>query len=410
MRSWRTSGLALWALAAILVTGCSSTSIPARVTRLATGQVYESERVPHSRLIAIGKTFEAQGKYSRAKRMYRMVLSQKPGHSQAIASLNRLQNMHDGQLPAPNSVTPVAPQIQQPQRMLAKQMPIPPVPKPDAPGTATFTALEPEPAPTRTVSTSKVVASTAKVDPAPAVASKAPVSQPIDAHEEHEWKLPVVTPAITAPSQNTGRVSLGNLGGPEETESGVSTVSASTGPASTGAEDLMELMDDPASHLARLIAELESEDEEVRSMSAFLIGEAGPDAIAAATAMRTRLTTDSSEAIRVVIAEALGKMNASDDASREVLMAGLKSTSTDVRSASAFALRVFKGEADPAIIDGLKLALADSEESVAAMAALSLSDFGPQARSAIQVLEAVRPTGSPELQQAIDSALGRIRK
>ncbi len=204
-------------------------------------------------------------------------------------------------------------------------------------------------------------------------------------------------------------MTLGNLSGSDEIQTQSFTRPALDEPTSTGAEDLMQLMDDPAAHLARLITELRSGNDEVRSMAAFLIGEAGPDAVAATAPMRAGLTSETSEPIRIVIAEALGKMNASDDTSRDVLMAGLKSTSTDVRSASAFALRVFKGQPDPAIVDALKLALVDSEESVAAMAALSLSDFGRQAKSAVQVLEAVRPTGSPELQHAIDSALGRIQ-
>jgi len=398
MRSWRTTGLALWALAAIAASGCSSTSIPARVTRLATGQVYEDERVPHSRLLAIGKTFEAQGKYSRARRMYRMVLSQKPGHRQAIASLNRLQDIREGQLPAPNSLpdSPFAPQVRQPARMLAQQPAASPDSSVSGKRTIALTAPGKNPVPTQTVSRSTATTTT---------------SQPADTHGEHEWKLPVVTPTVPAPSSvDAGRVTLGDLSGSGDIQTQAFITPASDEPTSTGAEDLMQLMDDPAAHLARLISELRSDNAEVRSMAAFLVGEAGPAAVAATAAMRTSLTSETSEPIRIVIAEALGKMNASDDTSRDVLMTGLKSTSTDVRSASAFALRVFKGHADPVIVDALKLALVDSEESVAAMAALSLSDFGRQAKSAIQVLEAVRPTGSPELQQAVDSALGRIRQ
>ena len=80
MRSWRTIGLAVWALCAVAVSGCSSTSLPSRFVRLATGQVGPAQNIPYDRLVTIGQTFEAQGNYDKAERMYNLVLAKQPNN------------------------------------------------------------------------------------------------------------------------------------------------------------------------------------------------------------------------------------------------------------------------------------------------------------------------------------------
>lgn len=386
MKSWRNKGLALWALAALTVTGCSTTSIPARVAKLATGQVYEDGNIPSSRMMAVAQTFEGQGQYTRARQMYSQILRREPGNRYAMVSLQKIRHYADGQAPPPSFNAPrPAPAYQQ--TMIAAAEP----PKPKQALVAASTV------PVRS-------ASRARVD-------LDQIAPPAPQAAEADWSLPVVRTA-----NETGRTQIANISEPApkavaQTDNFVMPVSADGVVAKSSHATFEMMLEDPAKHVGELIADLGDESVEKRANAAFLIGEAGPESAREAIAeLRSRLATESSESIRITFAEALGKLGASDAASKATLLAGLHSPLAEVRTASAFALRVFGQEQDAEALDILRDTLMDKDDSVASMAALSLSDFGDAARVAIPDLEIIRTDASAQLRDAIDSALNRIRK
>ena len=390
MQSWRKKGFALWALAALAATGCSTTSIPARAARLATGQVYEDASIPSSRLVAIGKTFEGQGNYTKARRMYSLVLNREPGNRYAVASLQQIRHMQDGQVPPRSmSIPQAAPMFQQPTMIAYSGSVTPPRPK-----TALVAAST---VPVRSAYRASVDTDVVNIAP------------PAPKISESDWKLPVV---ISSPSVVTGAVRVAGLGPePAVADEFVMPV-AGTADSAPGTQATFEkMLEDPAQHVPALLSDLDAADTEVRANAAFLLGEAGSQAAGGAVAeLRKRLASEGSESVRITFAEALGKLEASNEASRSTLLAGLHSPVVEVRAAAAFALRVFGPQQDAVALDVLRDTLMDKDDSVAAMAALSLSDFGTAAQVAIPDLEIIRNDASARLRDAIDSALNRIRK
>ncbi|MFK7818684.1 MAG: HEAT repeat domain-containing protein, partial [Planctomycetaceae bacterium] len=80
-----------------------------------------------------------------------------------------------------------------------------------------------------------------------------------------------------------------------------------------------------------------------------------------------------------------------------------------LKSQAAFALRVFAGSGDQEVLETLSAALSETNTDVVSMAALSLSDFGPQANGALAALEAAKQGTNQQVREALDAAISRIR-
>lgn len=405
MRSWRSSGLALWAIVAVSLAGCSSTSIPARAVRVATGQVQPVNSVSADRLIAIGRTFERQGNFARAQGLYNLVLSQHPGDSEAAQGLQRIADLQSGHNQIFDGAAPSPAAAPANTMMAAAQQ---------TPHTRTASATQPVASPVRTVAAQAPAVTQAQVT-APA--------EPVAANlaDTGNWQLPrgaeVAAPEVESESVS-GRASFDSTGvetDPIETavDEPAAAVEADNAAGISRATlidpepiDIEACLDNPADHIELLSYCLSDADPDTRSLAAFLLGESGQHETL--NLLRDRLTTEPSPQIRATVAEAIGKLDCSDAGARECLLSGLRSDSVPLRSQSAFALRVFAAAPELETLAALEHALSDAHAEVTAMAALSLSDYGSSARAALPALQAARTGASMQVQDALDAAIARI--
>lgn len=422
MSSWRSIGLAVWALCAVALSGCSSTSLPGRFVRIATGQVGPAQNIPFDRLVTVGQTFEAQGKYTEAQRMYNLVLSKQPNNVHAAQSMRRLAALRssngrvfDGaqqyQQSAPPTQMMAAAQHQTPTIQMVSATSAAPVPQTKRrKSVSTLTAASTVPFRTKARPQSQPASN--EEFAAPIIRQVAnEVRQDQAPLPPEEWTLPRVAPAPSFQHPETGRVRLENTHVAAAPVQAAPATAITAPPAMTAAApiNIESCLDNPALHVGKLQQALTSADPDTRSLAAFLLGEAGQEAASALPVLKLRLTAENDESLRVTIAESVAKLDSSDVQARTVLLSGLRSSNTAIRSQAAFGLRVFAAAADKTpTLEALTSALADSDADVVAMAALSLSDFGTNGKSALPGLEAAKTGASKEVQDALDAAITRI--
>lgn len=414
MSSWRSTGLALWALVTIAMSGCSSTSLPVRMVRVATGQVRPTGTVPYDRLVAIGKTFETQGNYGKAQRMYNMVLSRQPNNVEATQSLRRIAALRkndgkvfDGGQPA----GPATPAMQQQAVMMASASQPHGTPA-RVTQTSTTTSTR---APRRKKSVQALTASSTvpvrspkpNTDSGFSIPTGAGYTKRSAAPPREDWSLPRVAPAPVFGNPEAGRVRMDNAAKAQPFVMPRAAAAGSALPVSS--INIEACLDNPENHINELVAALASPDPDMRSLAAFLLGESGSAARPGFHLLRGRLATETSDSIRVTVAEAICKLDSSDVHAKSMLLNCMSSPDASIRSQSAFAMRVFAGSPDQHTLRALESALADTNTDVAAMAALSLSDFGAKAKPALPALEAAKNGSSQQVRDALDAAIARIR-
>ncbi len=411
MSSWRSFGLTLWALAAVTFTGCSTTSIPARAMRLATGQIKPGANVPFNRLVDIAETFENQGNFTKAQRMYNLVLSKNPNNTQASQGIRRIAGLrkNDGRVFEGTGKPSTSSPMNQPEVMLA-----------GASGRSTgnvSTAIattesvtDPRPKSVGALVASSTIPtrSTNRGMPfRPPTTTPGTTQQPGRAVAPEDWTLPQAAPSPVFANPEAGRVKLDASELAPQPFVMPASLTVQSAPAT--AINIEACLDRPQDHVPTLLAALNAADPEARSLAAFLIGEAGPAGFSGLPSLRSRLAMESSETIRVTVAESICKLDRSDIQARSVLIRSLTSHDAKTRSTAAFALRVFAGYSDQEVIRALVAALSDTNVGVVSMAALSLSDFGSHATAALPALEATKAGARPQMKEAIDAAIRRIK-
>ncbi|MFK7819211.1 MAG: HEAT repeat domain-containing protein, partial [Planctomycetaceae bacterium] len=397
MSSWRSTGFALWAIAAIAVTGCSSTSIPSRALRLATGQAGPGSSVPFDRLVMIGETFEAQGNYAKAQRMFNIVLSKNPNNTQAAQAVRRIaaRQQNNGKVfeGTGNSGSPT--NLGMPETMMASAQ-------------AGYRAASPTPPPVREtvrkpirtlVAASTIPTRSTQVG-APFKAPSRPVVEPVAKPAPEDWALPRIAPSPVFNNPETGRVTMVNHETPQPSAFEMPKLPAGAQPVVPAAINIEACLDNPAGHVPTLISSLTSADPDVRSLAAFLLGEAGVAGRDGLADLQTRLSAESADNIRITVAESVSKLDRTNLQARSVLISTLRSGSPALKSQAAFALRVFAGSGDQEVLETLSAALSETNTDVVSMAALSLSDFGPQANGALAALEAAKQGTNQQVREA----------
>jgi hypothetical protein len=376
--------------------------------RVATGQVGPSGSVPFDRLVSIGKTFEAQGNYDKAQRMYNMVLSRQPNNVDAGQSMRRLVALrqNNGRVfeGTGRPILPAAPAMQRQQSVMMASAPQP---------QSGITQVSNESSTSGGLRVAKpksvqalTAASTVPFRTRPKKQVKQSEPELSVPPKEEEWTLPRVAPSPVFDNPEAGRVSMESMAPVEpfvmpKTRSEPTVVAAPI--------NIEACLDNPENHISELTGALAAADPDVRSLAAFLLGEAGQSARPALNQLRSRLSAETSEPIRVSVAEAISKLDSSDQSARSFMLRALNSRDSSIRSQAAFAMRVFADSADQELVSALELAVADSDQNVAAMAALSLSDFGSKAVSALPTLKNVRSGASQEVKDAVDAAIARIK-
>jgi hypothetical protein len=356
----------------------------------------------------IGETFEAQGNYAKAQRMFNVVLSKNPNHSAAAQGIRRIasRQQNNGRV-FEGTGQPASPTgLGMPDVMMASAQAgyrAAPAPKP--------AVRQSTPKPVRTLVAAATIPTRSNnvgasfKPPVTAVASKSTRAKTAP----EDWSLPNIAPSPVFSNPESGRVKMVNHEAPTQSAfemPKLPTTMAATVPASINIE---ACLDNPADHVPTLISALTAVDPDIRSLAAFLLGEAGAAGRTGLADLQTRLSTESSDGIRVTVAESVSKLDSANQQARSVLLSTMESESPGLRSQAAFALRVFAGAADKQVLQTLVTALSDSNADVVSMAALSLSDFGPQATGALSALEAAKSAASPQLIEALDAAISRIR-
>lgn len=156
-----------------------------------------------------------------------------------------------------------------------------------------------------------------------------------------------------------------------------------------------------------LIKALGDSNPQVRKFAAWTLGLIGADARSARPALWSA-TADNHEAVRACALSALVKIDPSSDRVAEAVLKNLNAPDPDTRAFGAEllgGLRVFT----PAVIAGLRRALADSEEGVRVMAILACGQMGRGARAASpDLIKALNAARGWELRASIIQALGEV--
>ncbi|WP_175517071.1 HEAT repeat domain-containing protein [Planctomicrobium piriforme] len=171
---------------------------------------------------------------------------------------------------------------------------------------------------------------------------------------------------------------------------------------------LREIAGDAWSSVHTLSGFLKHEDEQIVRLSAYLLGQMGPEAMDAAPTL-AQLRDNGSTMTSLHAAEALTHIAPADRKSFEKLNAALISTNSEVRWFAAVSLGTVAGECEPDAAAALRKALHDAEPQVRAAACLSLGGLGKHASIAISDLEEAARSDSSEVQVAAETALACLR-
>ncbi|HEX5732656.1 MAG TPA: HEAT repeat domain-containing protein [Blastocatellia bacterium] len=163
---------------------------------------------------------------------------------------------------------------------------------------------------------------------------------------------------------------------------------------------------DKTDRVAKLIDQLKSPDEYVRSRAAYELGWIRPEAKQAIPALIVALKDESND-VRSSVAEALGRIGPEAKQAIPALIVALKDESNVVRSSAAYALGRMGLEAKQAI-PALIVALKDESNDVRNNAARALGRMGLEAKQAVpDLIEALKDKDEDVRSSAAD-ALGRI--
>lgn len=173
------------------------------------------------------------------------------------------------------------------------------------------------------------------------------------------------------------------------------------------AATLWRLTNHAEAPVAALTGLLDSNDETVRQVAAYLLGTIGPSAANAVPALR-QLCDHAGGATRVHAAEALARIDAGSDAAVDLLTAALTDRDEETRWLSAIALGGVGQEHRDQAISALTAALQDPSDDIRSVAALALGGFGPEAMSAVPHLERAAALESEEVRTAAQTALACI--
>ncbi len=158
--------------------------------------------------------------------------------------------------------------------------------------------------------------------------------------------------------------------------------------------------------IRRLVDELKLPDAEGRCRAAEALGEIGPDADGAVSALISSLKDPELE-VRESVASALGKIGEAAEAAVPRLSERLRDEQEAVRAAAACALGRIGPVAAVAIPDLIEM-LKDEKESVVSSAIGALGRIGPVAESAVPALVEAMKDEQLEIREAAAEALGRI--
>jgi hypothetical protein len=157
-----------------------------------------------------------------------------------------------------------------------------------------------------------------------------------------------------------------------------------------------------------LSAKLESKDEKIIRLSAYLLGQMGAEAMDAVPALEG--VRDHHQGLtRLYAAEALNRIAPADPAGVETLAAALSDSDREIRWFAAVSLGTVQGDGEQAAAEALMSALHDCEPQVRAAACLSLGGLGNHAAMAIPELERTVGQDVPEVQTAAETALACLR-
>jgi hypothetical protein len=147
-----------------------------------------------------------------------------------------------------------------------------------------------------------------------------------------------------------------------------------------------------------------------RMLGALRMSACGPEARTALPALRQLLGNEANQAVRLRVAEAILKLQATDRAALDVLSRFLvDANDAELRQAAAGALGSAATSNNLTAVVRLTDALDDPSPKVRIMAALSLAQFGSAAVDAVPRLEMAATNDVPRMQRAALAALGSIR-
>ena len=437
--------LALTVSCAMGTTGCATSGPVALLS--AVGQ---RRHITADRLMAVAETFEEQQNYGKARELYRLVLQRQPRNSTAGQRVAWIDSLRGGQpspapfetsstqqryarsAPQPRAHVHVQPPAMPTQAPVLAQSPavhvqplvvnsqpeaqvaprfarpqIDTVRVPAAPQSTANKFDDIQAAPQSTPSAFETVVDRGRVT-VEVFAAQAPTYEPASvsqgtAPDKPEWTLPVSTTEQQAVELVD---STNEAAGALATAAGIFEVSSGSDEFNENA--IEQFTDYPDLVVPELTEFLAASDPEVRSLAAFLIGETGFKGASALPRMIARLDSEPSEPVRITLAESVAKIDSQSQMALQVLANGLRSSDFEIRSQSAFAMRVFTASSRNECITHLVAALSDSDPRVRSMAALSLGDFGTAAARAVAALESALSDSSADVRDAASAALGRI--
>jgi HEAT repeat protein len=153
--------------------------------------------------------------------------------------------------------------------------------------------------------------------------------------------------------------------------------------------------------VAELAERLADADPAVREQAAWELGNLGPAAAPAATALAQSLADES---LRSCASWALVKIGGP---AVEALIGVLDHESPQVRRAAVSTLWKIAPERAPVVVGGLNIALGDRDDRVRAHAAWALGEIGRSAAAATEALTAAIGDSHPLVRQRAAEALGR---
>lgn len=415
------------------------------------------------RIAAIGRVFENQGKYAQAQDMYRRALSSNPSNSvakermQHIASMNSKRTFDTPVVkPQASSILAVADSLNAQRKQKPRRLGSTPLTEAPKPVEIAKELLQETP--------ESIVASLTPVPPKPSEETMT-IEPAITAYiaEELDVAVPetpvpeVPTVEVTTPEvavakvselieSDAGDIELTNPGwaldqsvsdsvmaaadvaltfAPGKTEATISTVgfegddkmvasvASNTSWKSSNRvvtlEELLEWSDSPEENTDNLLYALTSgEDDTVKAFAATLLVDCPADHTEINASLR-HACGDGSPLLRVSCRDSLIQRGEVDEDSVNDLLELLSESDADIQAQSAASLRNLAGtEWSAPSVAGLQGMLTDNDQSLVAVAAATLGDFGPDATSCRgQLMELVSST-SPTVRAAADLALNRI--
>ncbi|MEW4527525.1 HEAT repeat domain-containing protein [Maioricimonas sp. JC845] len=152
---------------------------------------------------------------------------------------------------------------------------------------------------------------------------------------------------------------------------------------------------------------LASDDPAIVQFACYVLGTMGKDAAEAIPALE-QVIARTTGATRLHAAEATARIDGTNTAAIDVLIAALSDNVVETRWLAAIALSSASDTTTGRVVDALTAALADESADVRTAAALSLGGFGSAAEVARESLESVSENDEPAVQDAARTALACI--